>query len=34
VVTFVALLELLRQARVTVRQKEAFGDITVAWIPR
>src|ERR1700730_14898729 len=34
VVTFVALLELLRQARVTVRQKEAFGDITVAWIQR
>ncbi len=34
VVTFVALLELLRQGRVTVRQKEAFGDITVAWIQR
>ena len=32
VVTFVALLELLRQGRVTVRQKEAFGDITVGWI--
>jgi segregation and condensation protein A len=34
VVTFVALLELLRQGRVTVRQKEAFGDIMVAWIQR
>jgi len=34
VVTFVALLELLRQGRVTVRQKEAFGDILVAWIQR
>ena len=34
VVTFVALLELLRQGRVTVRQKEAFGDIIVAWIQR
>jgi len=34
VVTFVALLELLRQGRVTVRQKEAFGDIVVAWIQR
>jgi segregation and condensation protein A len=34
VVTFVALLELLRQGRVTVRQKEALGDITVAWIQR
>jgi segregation and condensation protein A len=34
VVTFVALLELLRQGRVTVRQKEAFGDITVGWIQR
>jgi segregation and condensation protein A len=34
VVTFVALLELLRQDRVTVRQKEAFGDILVSWIQR
>ena len=34
VVTFVALLELLRQSRVTVRQKEAFGDIMVGWIQR
>ena len=34
VVTFVALLELLRQARVTVRQREAFGDIVVTWIQR
>jgi segregation and condensation protein A len=34
VVTFVALLELLRQGRVTVRQKEAFGDIMVRWIQR
>jgi segregation and condensation protein A len=34
VVTFVALLELLRQGRVTVRQKEAFGDIMVGWIQR
>ena len=34
VVTFVALLELLRQGRVTVRQKEAFGDIVVGWIQR
>jgi segregation and condensation protein A len=34
VVTFVALLELLRQGRVTVRQKEAFGDILVGWIQR
>lgn len=34
VVTFVALLELLREARVTVRQKEAFGDIVVSWIQR
>jgi segregation and condensation protein A len=34
VVTFVALLELLRQARVTVRQKEAFGDILVSWVQR
>jgi len=34
VVTFVALLELLRQSRVTVRQKEAFGDIMVGWIHR
>ena len=34
VVTFVALLELLRQGRVMVRQKEALGDITVAWIQR
>jgi segregation and condensation protein A len=34
VVTFVALLELLRQGRVTVRQKEAFGDIVVSWIQR
>ena len=32
VVTFVALLELLRQGRVTVRQKEAFGDIMVGWV--
>ena len=32
VVTFVALLELLRQGRVTVRQKEAFGDIMVFWV--
>lgn len=31
VVTFVALLELLRQARVTVRQKESFGLILVEW---
>lgn len=31
VVTFVALLELLRQGRVAVRQKEAFGDLTVEW---
>ncbi|HVD00992.1 MAG TPA: segregation/condensation protein A [Candidatus Dormibacteraeota bacterium] len=31
VVTFVALLELLRQGRVGVRQKEAFGDIIVEW---
>jgi chromatin segregation and condensation protein Rec8/ScpA/Scc1 (kleisin family) len=34
VVTFVALLELLRQGRVTVRQKEALGEISVAWIHR
>jgi segregation and condensation protein A len=34
VITFVALLELLRQGRVTVRQKEAFGDIVVGWIQR
>jgi segregation and condensation protein A len=34
VVTFVALLELLRQARVTVRQTKAFGDIVVSWIQR
>ncbi|HSP17926.1 MAG TPA: segregation/condensation protein A [Myxococcaceae bacterium] len=34
VVTFVALLELLREGRVTVRQKEAFGDIVVGWIQR
>jgi segregation and condensation protein A len=34
VITFVALLELLRQGRVTVRQKEAFGDIMVGWIQR
>ena len=31
VVTFVALLELLRQGRVSVRQKEAFGDLLVEW---
>jgi segregation and condensation protein A len=31
VVTFVALLELLRQGRVGVRQKEAFGDLIVEW---
>lgn len=31
VVTFVALLELLRQGRVMVRQKESFGDIAVTW---
>jgi segregation and condensation protein A len=31
VVTFVALLELLRQGRVAVRQKESFGDIVVQW---
>lgn len=31
VVTFVALLELLRQGRVAVRQKESFGDIIVQW---
>lgn len=31
VVTFVALLELLRQGRVIVRQKESFGAITVEW---
>jgi len=31
VVTFVALLELLRQERVRVRQRESFGDITVEW---
>jgi segregation and condensation protein A len=31
VVTFVALLELLRQGRVGVRQKEAFGDLLVEW---
>ena len=31
VVTFVALLELLRQGRVAVRQKESFGDILVDW---
>jgi segregation and condensation protein A len=31
VVTFVALLELLRQGRVAVRQKEAFGAILVEW---
>ena len=31
VVTFVALLELLRQARVAVRQKESFGEILVEW---
>ena len=31
VVTFVALLELLRQGRVDVRQKESFGDIVVQW---
>jgi segregation and condensation protein A len=31
VVTFVALLELLRQGRVKVRQKEAFGELLVEW---
>jgi segregation and condensation protein A len=31
VVTFVALLELLRQGRVTVRQRESFGDLLVEW---
>jgi segregation and condensation protein A len=31
VVTFVALLELLRQGRVAVRQKEALGQIVVSW---
>jgi segregation and condensation protein A len=31
VVTFVALLELLRQGRVAVRQREAFGQIVVSW---
>ena len=31
VVTFVALLELLRQGRVAVRQKETFGQIVVSW---
>jgi segregation and condensation protein A len=31
VVTFMALLELLRQERVMVRQKESFGDIAVTW---
>ena len=31
VVTFVALLELLRQGRVAVRQKEAFGSLVVEW---
>ena len=31
VVTFVALLELLRQGRVSVRQKESFGQIVVSW---
>ena len=31
VVTFVALLELLRQGRVTVRQRESFGAIIVEW---
>ena len=31
VVTFVALLELLRQGRVGVRQKEAFGSLVVEW---
>lgn len=34
VVTFVALLELLRQGRVGVRQKEAFGDLLVEWKQR
>ncbi|MDQ6692321.1 MAG: segregation/condensation protein A [Candidatus Dormibacteraeota bacterium] len=31
VVTFVALLELLRQGRVAVRQRESFGDLIVQW---
>ncbi len=31
VVTFVALLELLRQGRVSVRQRESFGEILVQW---
>lgn len=31
VVTFVALLELLREGRVMVRQNESFGAITVEW---
>lgn len=31
VVTFVALLELLRQGRVMVRQRESFGDLIVQW---
>jgi segregation and condensation protein A len=34
VVTFVALLELLRQGRVGVRQKESFGTISVEWKKR
>ena len=34
VVTFVALLELLRQGRVAVRQKQSFGPITVEWLSR
>ena len=34
VVTFVALLELLRQGKVVVRQKQSFGPITVEWIGR
>jgi segregation and condensation protein A len=34
VITFVALLELLRQGRVTVRQKATFQSISVEWVRR